>query len=132
MQKLKNYFYDKYIKRSLQERINLARTYYNRLKSQYGSDAFELLCVLSGANGGVTQRKYELLIALTNDRGSIGMFTSLVNSMYTSYTVERVCKNFSRDNAAMEGAVNILFLFASLNGSLSSDDERMMRYITNF
>jgi hypothetical protein len=51
--------------------------------------------------------------------------------MYTPYTVQRVCESFAHNIDAMEGAVNILFLFASLNGRLSSDDEKMMRIIMN-
>ena len=132
MLRFKNYFYEKYIKRSLSERIELANNYYRKLRAQVGSsDALDLLCILCGANGGVTEQKYRIVIELTHDRGSMGMFASLVNSMYTSYTVERVCKIFSENIDAMEGAVNILFLFASLNGRLSSDDEKMMRYIMN-
>ena len=132
MLRFKNYFYEKYCKRSLSERIDLAKNYYNKLRMQVeSSDVLDLLCILCGANGGVTEQKYRMVIELTNDRGSMGMFASLVNCIYTSYTVERVCKTFSRDISAMEGAVNILFLFASLNGRLSSDDEQMMRLIMN-
>lgn len=132
MIKFKEYFYGKYINRSLAERIALAKSYYSKLRAQVGSsEVMELLCVLSGANGGVTERKYNLVIELTHDRGSYGMFKSLVDCSYTPYTVERVCKIFSTNTQNMEGAVNILFLFASLNGRLSSDDEKMMRYIMN-
>ena len=132
MERFKNYFYEKYIKRSLSERVELAQSYYRKLKSKIDScDLLDLLCVLSGANGGVNERKYRMVIELTRDNGSMGMFASLVNSMYSSYTVERVCKIFSNDIDVMEGAVNILFLFASLNGRLSSEDEKMMRYIMN-
>lgn len=59
------------------------------------------------------------------------MLRSLISSMYTPYTVQRVCESFTHNIDAMEGAVNILFLFASLNGRLSSDDEKMMRIIMN-
>lgn len=132
MLRFKNYFYDGYLKRSLSERIQLARNYYHKLRSQVNSsDVIDLLCVLCGANGGVTEQKYRMFIELTNDRGSMGMLKSLVDCMYTPYTVERVCKIFSYNVEAMEGAVNILFLFASLNGRLSSDDEKMMRIIMN-
>ena len=132
MQKFINYFYEKYCKRSLSERVTLASNYYNKLKMQVGfTDALDLLCILCGANGGVTEQKYRVVIELTHDKGSYGMFKSLVDSMYTPYTVERVCKLFSENIDAMEGAVNILFLFASLNGRLSSLDEKMMRMIMN-
>lgn len=132
MLRFKNYFYEKYCKRSLSERVELARNYYRKLLSYVDSlDLLDLLCVLSGANGGVNEQKYRMVIELTHDKGNIGMFTSLVNSMYTPYTVERVCKIFSENIDAMEGAINILFLFASLNGRLSSDDEKMMRIIMN-
>ena len=132
MLRFKNYFYDGYSKRSLSERIQLARNYYHKLKNLVdSSDLIDLLCIFCGANGGLTEQKYRIFIELTNDRGSMGMLKSLIDCMYTPYTVERVCKEFSRNIDAMEGAVNILFLFASLNGRLSSDDEKMMRIIMN-
>ena len=132
MLRFKNYFYEKYSKRSLSERISLARSYYQKLQNQVNSsDLFELLCVLCGANGGLTEQKYRIFIELTHDRGSIEMLRSLISSMYTPYTVQRVCESFTHNIDAMEGAVNILFLFASLNGRLSSDDEKMMRIIMN-
>ena len=92
-------------------------------------EALELLCVFSGANGGVSSQKYQIVIELTNDRGSQAMFASLVECMYTPYTIQRVCKMFSKNDDTMRAAISILFLFASLRGRLSSDDETMMNYI---
>ena len=127
---MKNYFYDKYIKYGFEENLTYAKQEYKVLQSLIGSsEALELLCVFSGANGGVTDSKYRIVIELTNDRGSKPMFASLVQSMYTPYTVQRVCRIFSRHSDATRAAINILFLFASLNGRLSNDDEIMMNFI---
>ena len=61
MLRFKNYFYEKYSKRSLSERIALARSYYQKLQNQVNSsDLFELLCVLCGANGGLIEQKYQI------------------------------------------------------------------------
>ena len=127
---MKNYFYDKYIKYSFQENLSYAKNEYKELQRLVGSsEALELLCVFSGANGGVSSQKYQIVIELTNDRGSQAMFASLVECMYTPYTVQRVCKMFSKNDDTMRAAISILFLFASLRGRLSSDDETMMNYI---
>ena len=132
MQRFIKYFYDGYCKRSMAERIQLASNYYRKLRGLVdSSDLTDLLCIFCGANGGLTEKKYQMFIELTHDRGSMGMLKSLIDCMYTPYTVQRVCEEFSRNIDAMEGAINILFLFASLNGRLSSDDEKMMRIIMN-
>ena len=83
---MKNYFYDKYIKYGFEENLRYAKQEYRLLQSLIGSyEALELLFVFSGANGGVTDSKYRIIIELTNDRGSKAMFSSLVQSMYTPF-----------------------------------------------
>lgn len=125
-----DYFYSKYLKYSYDSNINLARSYYDTLCNSVGSsDAMQLLCIVAGANEGVTLRKYNAVIDITNDRGSYGMFASLAKDMHTPYMVKRVCNMFSGSNDTMSAAINFVYLFASLSGRFTEEDELMCSYI---
>ena len=129
---MKDYFYEKYMKYSYESKLDLVKADYDVLRSEMGSsETIELICVICGANGGVTQQKYNVMVEITKDRASYPMFKSLIESMYTPYTVQRVCRMFGKNNNTIRAAISILFFFASLNGRLSNDDEKMMNYIFN-
>ena len=122
------FFEKEYKYRSYEQKIANARYDYKQLQNK-GLDPIELVCVVSGANGGVNDAKYRLMVDLTNDRASYGSFSSLISAMYTPYTVERVCKRFHKDQETMNSAIAIILLFASIRGSLSSDDNKMINLI---
>ena len=129
MQRVRQSFRD-FNGKSFEVRKLVAKNSYNSLCTHFDSyDVLDLLCVICGANGGVSEIDYKLMIELTHDRGSKAMFVSLVNSMYTPYTIQRVCKKFSRDLDSKNWACLLVFAFASLKGYLSSDDEVMLEYI---
>ena len=123
------FFDSEYKYRSYAQRIGNAQYDYNTLRNSLGYEAIQLICIISGANGGVTEEKYRIMVELTNDRASYGSFASLVRDMYTPYMFERVCKNCHKDKNTINAAIGIVLLFASLKGYLSDDDNRMIDLI---
>ena len=94
-------------------------------------EAIQLVCIVAGANGGVTDEKYGLMVELSGDRASKASFTSLVRDMYTPYMIQRVCTSFHKDKDTIYAAIAIVLLFASIKGYLSNDDNQMINYIWN-
>lgn len=122
------FFNSDYKYRTYERRLGNAQYDYNRL-SQKGVDAMELVCVIIGANEGVTNSKYRALIDLTHDKASQGSVASLVSCMYTPYTVQRVCKGCHKDQDTINSAIALVLFFASLKGYLSADDNKMIDFI---
>lgn len=124
------FFETDYKYRSYERKIGNAKYDYKQLCNLIGSsEVIELICVICGANGGVTKEKYDIMKELTNDRASQGSFASLVNAMYTPYTVGRVCKIFNKNRETINGAIALVLLFASIKGYLSNDDNNMINLI---
>ena len=127
---LADYFYTKYINYSYESNVNLARSSYNTLCSLVGSsEAMQLLTIIAGANGGVSERKYRGLIDITNDRASYAMVASLAKDMHTPYMVKRVCSMFSRSQEMQTAAINFVYFFASFSGQFTFEDDEMVDYI---
>lgn len=130
---LRDYFYDKYLRYDYDSNVSLARNCYEKLCNEVGSsETMQLLCIIAGANGGVTERKYRGMVDVTNDRGSYGMFASLANDMHTPYMVKRVCNMFSFKEEIQTAAINFIYFFASFSGRFTSEDDEMVDYILGY
>ena len=127
---LADYFYTKYINYSYESNLNLARSNYKTLCNLVGSsETTQLLTIIAGANGGVSERKYRGMIDVTNDRASYGMVASLARDMHTPYMVKRVCSIFSRSQEIQTAAISFIYFFASFTGQFTFEDDEMVDYI---
>lgn len=124
------FFDTDYKYRSYERRIGNAQYDYKTLVNKVGSmEAIQLLCIVSGANGGVTDEKYNLMKELTNDRAGKGSFASLARDMYTPYMIQRVCTTFHKDKEVINSAIAMVLLFACSKGYLSNEDNKMIDLI---
>ena len=124
------FFDTDYKYRSYERRVGNACYDYQQLVRNVGSmEALQLVCIIAGANEGVTDEKYRLMKELTNDRASKGSFESLVRDMYTPYMINRVCTMFHKDTNTINSAASLVLLFACQKGYLSNDDLKMIDLI---